>query len=879
MPRKAESRSSCGRGLRRLAAWLIRGDAARFILADLDDALAGDLERGVPPWRARLRMSANIFASALSVARSWQWSPAPLFVELVQSSRTLARDLAFSLPALISMTLTIGATTAVFGVVDAVVLRPLPYPDGERIRSVHVSYAARAQQFGLSAARVAALAAEEGLFTSLGWNRDAAMTLTGRDEPLDLNGYRIGPDMFVTLGAEPLLGGGFAERARRGERVAYLHEGLWRQEFGADPTIVGQRIQVDDLPTTVVGVISAKQAFPADADIWLPLLLESIPDNELHSGNMTVLVRLAPGVTDAELARRLDRITENIHTQYPGSYPDSAMRAITLRELVVDGADELLVVLLGAVTLLFVLGSANVANLVLVRNRRQRVMVATRAALGGSRAMIVRWLMTELVILGGLAAIGGTLLAANLAPALLRLTQIVGPGMDVRVMDPRTLGFAILVTLLGSLAVAILPALAATRMDLSSVLRSGGLRASAGRRARRSQGLLIAGQAALGVVLIVIATQTLGELQRLRTRDEGFRAQGVLSVQTRAPESRYAARVQFEQLFRTLREAVAEMPGIDAAGGTSHLPIGQARASFSISIEDLPPDDPNHMEAAHGYVVLPGYLETVQVPLVAGRLFDDSDTPDAEPVAMVSRSFAEHYWPGESVLGKRLKRRTYTSPFPWITIVGVVEDVHNDGIEGAPKQAFYMPHGQTATSFSRRMFFVVRSKRPLDQIAAEVRSRIADVDPDLPIAEIAELDQVLRDSRATRRLASVMIAVFAAVGLTLLATGTYGVVAFAVAQRRGELGLRCALGAEGSSIVRLVLRANLGYLAAGTVLGLAVAAAISRAVDPGVLPPAAPAQFAIAGALLIVVGLASSLPPALRASRLDPVSSLRSGLR
>jgi ABC-type antimicrobial peptide transport system permease subunit len=248
-------------------------------------------------------------------------------------------------------------------------------------------------------------------------------------------------------------------------------------------------------------------------------------------------------------------------------------------------------------------------------------------------------------------------------------------------------------------------------------------------------------------------------------------------------------------------------------------------------------------------------------------------------VALVSRSFADRYWPGESALGRRLKRRTYTSDFPWITVVGVVEDVHNDGLEGSPQQAFYMLHGQTQTSFSRRMYLVVRADGSAEQAAANLRSRIAAVDPDLPVTAMASLEDVLNDSRATRRLASVMITVFAAAGLLLLATGTYGVVAFAVAQRRAELGVRSALGAEGSGLLGLVLRDNLVYLSGGILAGLVAAAMVSRAIDPTVIPPAQPMHFAFAAGLLLVVGVASALPPAIRASRLDPVISLRTGSR
>ena len=799
--------------------------------------------------------------------------------ELRRSSRTLVHDTAFSLPVFVCLALTIGSATAVFSVVDTVLLKPLPFPEAGRIRSLFGTMPGSGDtRFNLSATRTAALVADTEAFESVAWWRPSVVGLTGEGDPRQLSSAEAAPTFFDTLGIQPVVGGGFAETARAGERVAYLSEALWLQDFDGDPNVVGRRMSIDDLPTTVAGIVPASQVLPPGTDIWLPLLLENTPDDRLHSGNLNVIARLADGVNDQELSERLERIAADMEARYPAHYRDVALGVQSLRTQIIDDAGQLLVMLLVAVGLLLVLGSANVANLLMVRNRRQRLMVATRAALGGSRATIVRWLLSELLLLGGLAAAAGSGLAAMLAPSLLRITQIVGPGMDASVVDPRTLAFTTLITLVASLTVGIVPALRAARLDLASVLRVGGARTSDGAAARRSQGLLIASQAAMGVVLVVTAGQTLGELHRLSVVDEGYRTDGLVTIQTRAPESRYPETAHFRQLFTGIRETLETVPGVEQVGASSILPVGDWGATFSMSIQDRPPEEPNQVELAQGYLVLPNYLETMGIRLLAGRTIGPADNADGAPVVVVSQSFAARYWPGEVAVGKRLKRRTYTSSFPWTTVVGVVEDVSSDGVDNAEGVAMYLPHGQTTTAFNRWMTFVVRSDRPLDQLVAELRGRIAAVDADLPLARVATIEQLVSDSLATRRLASGMLGVFALIGLTLLATGTYGVVAFAVAQRRAELGLRRALGAEGSGLILLVLRGNVGSLAGGTITGLVTAASLSRLVDPTLLPPAAPTLYVLAAVMLVVVGLVASLPPALRAARLDPTLSLRGGL-
>ncbi len=799
--------------------------------------------------------------------------------QLPRSFRTLVRDAGFSLPVLLCLALTIGAAAAVFSVVDAVLLKPLPIPDEHRIRSVFgFRDGTDDQQYGLAAASVLALATDSDAFSSVGWWRQGTVALTGGDEPLQLDSTGVGPDLFATLGVRPLLGGNFSAAARSGERVAYLNETLWLSEFGGDSDIVGRRVFVDDVPTTIAGVVAARAALPPDADIWLPLLVEDIPDEQLHSGNMSFVGRMIDGLDDVELARRLARVDSDLEQVYPREYRTRSFGTESLRALIIGDDGRLLPVLLIAVGLLLVLGCANVANLVLVRNRGRRVAVATRSALGASQTTIVGWLVGELVILSGLAAAAGASLAALLAPAILRLTGIAGPGIEARVLDIRTLSFTAAITLVASLAVGLAPAMGLSRLDLAPILRDGAGRSSGTRLARRSQGLLIAAQAAMGVLLMIAAGQTLIELQRLGSADPGYRSEGLLTFNIQAPGSRYPERSQFLQLFSQVRETLAALPGVEQAGGAARLPVGYPGTWFSLSIRDQPPANPDHVEFAKGYPVSDGYLQAMGIRLVAGRLFDETDSEDGAPAVVVSQAFANRYWPGETALGKLMKRRTYASNFPWMTVVGVVEDVPSDGLAEGPGVAIYLPQEQTITAFSRTLAFVLQTDRPAEQLVPEIRARMAMIDPDLPLARIETIEQLIHDANAERRLAGGLLAVFACIGLVLLGTGTYGVVAFAVAQRQVEFGLRSALGADTGRLLRMVLADNLVYLAGGTLVGLTAATVSSRLLDAGVLPPAPPALYVAAAIALLGIGVVASLRPALRAARLDPTLSLRGGI-
>lgn len=802
----------------------------------------------------------------------------PWISDLRRSLRTLSRDPGFSVPVLLCLVLTIGAATAVFSVVDTVLLRPLPYPDAHLLRNVYVDIeGAPGDRYNLSPAKIDVVTAETSAFASLAAWRPAAVSLTGEGEPRQLAGTAVTPDFFRTLSVRPLAGGGFAERGRDGERVAYLSEATWRQEFGGDPGVVGRRISVDDLPTTIAGIVDAEQVFPADTALWLPILLDHVPEDQQHSGNFSVIARVRPEVGEAGLTPQLERVSVDLQERYPRNYRSHSLHAEPLRTTIVGDGSRLLLVLLMAVALLLFLGCTNVANLVLARNRRRRVTVATRAALGGSRASIVAWLTAEIAVVAALAAAGGASLAAAVAPSLLRLTEITGPGIQARILDLRTLGFTSMITLATTLGVGVLPAVGASRADLARVLRAGRPRGHDGAGTRRARGLLIAVQAALGVVLVVAAGQTLGELRRLATLDPGFRTDGLVTLRMEAPESRYPERGDYRRLFVEIRRALAAVPGVQEVGSTTGLPVGDPAAGFSLSVEDHPPEDPSHVEVAWGRLVLPGYLEAMGIRLLSGRTIRETDTADAEPVVVVSAEFADRYWPGESAVGKRIKRRTYTSDFPWMTVIGVVEDVRDNGLHRPIEATIYIPHGQTPTGIGRYATYVVRSGRASEQLVPELRARVAEVDPNLPIARVATIEDLLAASMATRRLAGRLLGLFACLGLVLLAIGTYGVVAFAVTHRRAELGLRKALGAEAGSLVTLVLRDNMGYLGLGTLVGVAAAAGLSRLVDATLMPSPAPALYAVAILVLLVVGLIASVQPARRAVGLDPTVSIREG--
>ena len=809
----------------------------------------------------------------------------PTFVQdLRYAVRTLAKQPAFTLVALLTLALGIGANTAIFGIVNAVLLRPLPYQDPDRVVMLW-SHWTNWTKTWVSQPELVDYQHDARSLEHVAAFDSTSFNLTGGGEPLRVRAAQVQPEIFAALGAQPIAGRVFTpEEDRPGhEHVVMLTEGLWRTQFGSDPAIVGRTIQLDAAGYTVVGVLPAALRLPLDyasrtfTQVWVPLALGPNDPQERGNHGLNALGRLKPGVPVARAQAEIDTITRGFFQRFPNLYdPKFGLTLVPAPIEVFGDVRPALFVLLLAVGAVLLIACANVANLLLARSEARQKELAIRVVLGAGRGRIVRQLLTESMLLSGLGGLAGIALAYGLTRGLIALDPLKIPRVQDIAIDGRVLAFTAAISAVTGILFGLVPAIQSSRADLQPVLKEGG------RDSRVATGwlrrVLVVGEVAASVVLVAAALLLARSFARLLDVDAGFNPAHVLTMRTSLPNQTYAEPAAMVKAYAEVGRRLRESPGVQAAGAVTGLPLASTRGDWSIRIEGQPVDHRSGL-AADWQVVTPGYFEALGTPLRAGRTFTDADTADTLLVIVVNETMAKKFWPGISALGRRL---TMGSNGRWITVVGVVGDVHHRGLDMQPRPEMYRPHTQFRYGGANApavptMTWVVRTAADPLAATSYARAAIRAVDPSLGISDVATMDQVMADSTSDRRLNMLLFALLGGLALALATIGVYGVVAYAVTQRTHEIGVRMAIGARPADVVRMMLNEGGRLAIAGVVLGSVIAIAGARLIRGLLFEVSAtdPITFIVVALGLLAVALLASYIPARRATRVDPMIALR----
>jgi putative ABC transport system permease protein len=808
--------------------------------------------------------------------------------------RQALKNPGFTLAAVLTLALGIGAATAIFSMVDAILLRPLPFQDQDRLISVWGEVQPRGQRFvEISLADYTGWRDHNQVLSGLALitTNDSDVAMTGQGEPEHVRARLASDNFFQVLGAQALLGRTFlpGQEDKPGTNVIVLSHGFWQRHFGSDPQIVGRQVLLDGDPHTVVGVMPRDFHYPDKADLWTTLsgIYASPGLRDLRIFH--AVGRLEPGVSQEQARQDLLRVSARMEQERPLTNQDYTSMILPLTHEILGDTRPALLLLLAAVALLLLIACANVAGLLLARAASRQKETAIRTALGAPRARLVRQLLTESLLLALLAAALGLVLAW----AGLRVLEAIGPGdiprLDEVGLDARVIAFCFLAALVTAGLFGLAPALQTARPNLTAALKEGG-KSSASLHTSRLRSLLVTGEVALALVVLVMAGLVIRSFTELQRTDLGFRPQNLLTFRLTLYGNNYPEEHAWANLFRTVLERVEALPGVENASLVLLRPLsGPIGWDYDFTVEGQAPDQQATNPTSNHERVSPGYFTTLGIPILRGRDFTWTDTAESQKVVIVNKSTAERFWPGQDPLGKRLRwGRAAEKDFPWLTVVGVVGDARYREIESA-RPDLYVPFLQaphwamdvvlrTAGSPSPRGKRGTGSTDPL-QLARPVAETVRSVDPTLPVANLTTLEREIDASVAQPRLRTLILSLFAGLALVLAAVGLYGIIAYSVAQRGQEIGIRMALGADRRHVLRLVLRQGLGLTAAGLAAGLAGAAAVAATGWLGDLlynvAPTDVLTFAVVPLLLIAVALLASVLPARRATRVDPLVVLR----
>ena len=805
-----------------------------------------------------------------------------LWQDIRYGLRTLRKSPGFTLVALLTVALGIGANTALFSVVNAVLLRPLPVAGPEALVNVWGTNPQGGEpRENASYPNFADWRAQQTVFAGVAAYVNTFATLTGDDTPEALDGLAVSPELFQTLGVRPALGRFFTAQETQADKApVVISQEFWRRRFGARADIVGQPVTLDGKPHTVVGVLPAGFKFPFDTvnakDFWAPLDPADEMNTKRGVGYLRVIARLKPGVTLTQAQAEMDTIAARLAAQYPEHDEGHGLHLVATYEDVIGGVRRPLLVLLGAVGFVLLIACANVANLLLARATRRRREIAVRAALGASRWRVVRQLLTESLLLSLAGGAAGLLLALWGVDALRGALPEDVPRVREIALDGRVLVFTLGVAVLTGLVFGLAPALAATRMDVNEALKEGA-RGTGGWRRNRVRGFLVTAEVALSLMLLVGAGLLLKSFVRLREINPGFNPEHVLTFSVALPEARYENPAEQARFFRELLARTAAAPGVEASAGVFPLPFSGDHARGNFDIEGRAAENEGDSPNALSYIISPDYLRALAVPLRRGRAFDERDTPNASRVVLINETLARRYFAGQDPVGRHLIVASIADLAKPATceIVGVVGDVKHDGLDAAPEAAYYLPYQQATLPF---MTLVVRGAggNPAALVAG-ARTSVAQLDKDLPVTDIKPMSDWLSASVAPRRFNMLLLGGFALLALCLAAVGIYGVMAYSVAQRTHEIGVRIALGAQTRDVLRLVVGQGMTLTLVGVAAGLLGALALTRVLATLLFGVTAtdPLVFAGVTLLLALVALLACYIPARRAARVDPMIALR----
>jgi putative ABC transport system permease protein len=804
-----------------------------------------------------------------------------LLQDIRYGARMLWKSPGFTLVAIFTLALGIGANSAIFSVVNTVLLRPLAFRNPETL--VRVKGELKKQGVDLeplSYPDFVDLKAQSQALEHVAAYTQTTGALTGGSEPERLRGANVSADLFPLLGVEPFIGRAFSpEEDRVGSNaVVVLSHALWQRRFGSDPRVVGQEIMLNGRSTTVVGVMPPDFNFPiqsAQRDYWMPLA-PSVGERAEQRGShyLNVIGRLKPGYTLAQAEGETVALSKRLEEQYAETNTGFSLAVVSAHEDVVKDVKPALLILLGAVGFVLLIACANVANLLLARAAGRAKEIAIRTALGAGRLRIVRQLLTESVLLslvggtlGLLIAVWGVDLLVASSPADIPRVKEIG-------LDMRVLVFTLLISVVTGIIFGLVPALQSSKLDLNESLKEGGRGSTEGLRRNRVRSLLVVSEVALSLVLLISAGLLIKSFMRLRDVNPGFNPNNVLAVNISLPPAKYADEPRQAAFFRDVLERIKATPGVVSAGAVFTLPLSGSNRANTFDIAGRPPANPGEAPEANDRVATPDYFRAMGIPLLKGRVFTERDDADAPPVSIINESFARRFFAGEDPLGKRIV--TDSDRFPQGSeIIGVVGDVRHKSLDAEGGAELYRSYLQSP---ERSMSLVVRTEQAdPTSIASSIRSIVQQVDKDQPLSNIQTMDQLLADSVARRRFNMLLLGIFASVALLLAAIGIFGVMNYSVTQRTHEIGIRMALGAQAGDVLRMVVGQGMALAFIGVALGLIASFVITRVMSNLLFGVSAtdPVTFAGVSLLLSVIALLACYIPARRATRVEPIIALR----
>jgi putative ABC transport system permease protein len=804
--------------------------------------------------------------------------------------RQLVKSPGFTIVAILTLALAIGANTAVLSLVNALLLRPLPYKAPDNLVLLWERFPPQGlERIPVSAPEYLDYEKQATSFEKIAAFNYAAYNLTTGDVPERVSGALVSPSLFPLLGVAPVRGRVFTtdEGAEGRDDVVVISARLWQRRFNADPTIVGNKISLNGRPHTVVGIMPKQFDFPlpvfnlqgsrfaSRADIWKPIAFKKEELEARYSRSYGVIGRLRPGVSVAKAQAEIDNVTANFRQTNPKNYPKEpsafGAKIYPLQDQVVGPMRTGLWILLGAVTLVLLIACANLTTMLLARAASREREMAIRVALGASLKRMLRQLLTESVLLSILGGTAGVLLSIWAIDLLRVIGAQTVPRLREVNLDLNVLAMTLGVCVITGILFGIVPALVSAKPELTEALKEGGRGSTSSAHRHRLRNSLIIAETVLALILLVSAGLLIKSFVRLQNVSPGFNAHNVLTAEIWLPVEKYPRDQPVINFYAEAARRIKNIAGVQHAAFTVVLPLSGSNTDSSFIIEGQDPKATGAFPDEEIRDITPDYFRVLQTPLLKGRFFTEADTADSPLVVIVNQAFAKKYFPNGEALGKRISRDD-TDP-KWATIVGVVADIKHRGLDVEAQPEYYLPHTQSP---DREMALVVRSGQDARTLAGAVREELGNIDPDIPLANVRTLDAVVADSVAPRRLSVVLLGAFSAIALLLASVGMYGVISFVVAQRTHEIGVRMALGAQRSDVLKMVIGHAVRLLLISAAIGLPIAFFCSSALRTMLygVSPFDISIFLIVTAILAGVGLLASYLPAIRAARADPVISL-----
>jgi predicted permease len=826
-----------------------------------------------------------------------------LFLDLKFALRQLRKTPGFSATAILMLAFGIGATTAIFSIVEGVLLRPLPFPESARLVALgdHLLGAGSGFDDGagpVTAQDIRAYTRDTHSFEHLGGYQGASFELSGNGEPAQINASRLTGGVLPALGIQPLMGRIFTkEEDEQHQQVAVLSYATWQSRFQGNPQILGTKILLDRKPYLVIGVMPRNFEFPLEpghlnrTELWVPMSFtpdELTPTNDA-SWSYQMVGRLRQGVTATQAQQDAERVAQETMRNYPAFMASLHISAAIqgLQENTIAHARPLVRTLFLAVAVVLLIACANLAGLLLVRTIRRQREIAVRQALGAPSSALLRQAMLESLVLSVSGGVLGLALSAvalhvskNLLPESLPRTSEIG-------MNWMVMGFALLLAVVTGLICGLAPAFAALRTSVNATLKEGGRSGSAGGGHARLRSTLVVAEIAVALVLLAASGLLLRSFEKMREVDLGFRPEHVTTAAYGLPQKQYSTQPSIDAFNKELLRKLQELPGAQAAGLTSFLPAAGGDSNEAFVVDGYTPPKGEGMNLATPVAVIGDYFNAMKIPLLRGRFFTDSDKPDTQLVVIVNHKFAQHYWPNQDPIGKRVRIGTQEMQTPWLTVVGEIADVKMAAPDDPTTQQFYFPEPQREASAGSLAsptdlngnggYIVLRGALPAEQMENALRETVRSLDPQLALTQIQTMEHAVSDSEAPRRFNTAIISGFAAAAVLLAVLGIYSVIAFSVASRVQEMAIRMALGSQKTGIMRLILFSGARLAAIGCGIGLIGAAAASGLLRTFLfgVSPFDPVVLVLAAIFVLLLALVASALPAMRAASIDPMQALR----